>query len=328
MAKRTKLRDVAEACGVSVATVSYVLNRKPGQSISAETEAKIREKMREMNYVPNLAASFLKSGRSHLIGLILPQLEPGGLMDIQDGFSPRLVTALEMAARVNGYHMIISGTDISGDIESIVRNRGLEGVVILGDVSEKQIEMILDLNRPVICVEPKELDRKGRINLFEMHFEALDDPIRIEPMLLRRGCRDVTLLCTDKETEAAAALGWRVLPGADTMESGHETAMQLDVTNQKAEVGKAVVVMGEKRFLGFMQALAERGVHVPEMMRVVFVGNSSLVGSLYPTIERLQSNMKLAGDTAFDWIVKCREENAAPEKKDAIIPAVWATGRA
>ena len=75
--KRVSIKDVAREAGVSATTVSYVLNRNPDETISAETTQRVLEAVRRLHYVPNLNARSLSSRRSNLIGVLIPQTEPG-----------------------------------------------------------------------------------------------------------------------------------------------------------------------------------------------------------------------------------------------------------
>ncbi|HTH13500.1 MAG TPA: LacI family DNA-binding transcriptional regulator, partial [Spirochaetia bacterium] len=71
MAKTSSIRDIARHAGVSVASVSNVLNGKL-EKVSAETARRIRDVARDLDYQPNLTARSLSSGKSRLVGLVFP----------------------------------------------------------------------------------------------------------------------------------------------------------------------------------------------------------------------------------------------------------------
>ena len=75
--KRVSIKDVAKEAGVSASTVSYVLNSTPTETISPETKKRVMEAVSKLGYVPNLNARSLSSRRSNLIGVLIPQTEPG-----------------------------------------------------------------------------------------------------------------------------------------------------------------------------------------------------------------------------------------------------------
>ena len=71
--RRATAADVARSVGVSRATVGYVLNDTPGQTISATTRDKVIETARTLGYRPRAAAQALATGRTHLVLLVLPR---------------------------------------------------------------------------------------------------------------------------------------------------------------------------------------------------------------------------------------------------------------
>ena len=91
------IREISDAAGVSVATVSKVLNNKPG--VNQEPEARIREIARQLNYRPNLYARHLKRGHSSSLGVITEDLTVFNAPEIVDGIA---ATCEEC-----GYHFIL-----------------------------------------------------------------------------------------------------------------------------------------------------------------------------------------------------------------------------
>jgi LacI family transcriptional regulator len=82
-----RLKDIAADLGVSVVTVSSALHNRP--DISSETKARILDRVGELHYQPNLAARSLVTGRSSLIGLIVPDLVHPFFGEIAKGSPPR-----------------------------------------------------------------------------------------------------------------------------------------------------------------------------------------------------------------------------------------------
>ena len=106
---RATLKDVAQRAGVSSATVSYVLNGK--QSVSEKTKQRVLEAVRQLDYVPDLNARGLSMRDSKLIGVVVPQTEPGEHLMFQNTFYSEVLGSIEYYARQNGYHILISATD-------------------------------------------------------------------------------------------------------------------------------------------------------------------------------------------------------------------------
>ena len=70
MEKKVTIRDVAREAGVSVATVSYVLNNRSDQKISAETKKKVLQIANLLQFTPSYAAKILTTGKSNIIGIL------------------------------------------------------------------------------------------------------------------------------------------------------------------------------------------------------------------------------------------------------------------
>ena len=105
--KKISIRDIAEKSGVSVATVSRVINQNG--RYSAETEARVRQIMEEYNYVPNLLARGLRQQQVPEIGIIVP--------DITNEFFGRLVVQIESELFEHGYTLTICNTNEDRMIE-------------------------------------------------------------------------------------------------------------------------------------------------------------------------------------------------------------------
>ena len=95
------MKQVAERAGVSVATVSYVLN--DARKVRPETERRVLSAAKELGYSPNTAARSLVSGRSSMLGLIVP--------DIGNPFFPEITKAFQDAARLSGLETIVMNTN-------------------------------------------------------------------------------------------------------------------------------------------------------------------------------------------------------------------------
>ncbi|MBL0885119.1 LacI family DNA-binding transcriptional regulator [Myceligenerans indicum] len=99
-ARRATLKDVARVSGVSPTTVSFVLNDTPGQTIPADTRAKVFEAARSLDYSPHRLARALREGSSRVVLLKLGDLRPGHSMD---GF----VTGMRHELSRHGHTLVV-----------------------------------------------------------------------------------------------------------------------------------------------------------------------------------------------------------------------------
>jgi len=101
------LKDIAKDLGVSVVTVSKVLRNH--EDIGPETRARVQKRIKELNYQPNLAARALVTGRTSLMGLVVP--------DLVHSFFSQLAKDLSRVLRKKGYGLIISSSDEDAELE-------------------------------------------------------------------------------------------------------------------------------------------------------------------------------------------------------------------
>lgn len=104
------LREVAEAAGVSTATVSLVLNKKKNARISVETRKRVSDATRELGYRPNALAKTLVSGSSRFIGLVADAIAT-------TPFAGQIIHGAQDEAWKHGYALLIANTEGNGDLE-------------------------------------------------------------------------------------------------------------------------------------------------------------------------------------------------------------------
>ena len=101
------MKDIARDLGVSVITISKVLRNHP--DISDETRQRVLARVKELDYRPNLAARSLVTGRTYLVGLVVP--------DLLHPFFAEIAKSLSEALRNHGYYVIVSSSEEDPDME-------------------------------------------------------------------------------------------------------------------------------------------------------------------------------------------------------------------
>ena len=130
MAYRATLKDVAAAAGVSVTTVSLVLNNRPAR-VSDEKRKAIADAAKKLNYVPNQSARSLVTKQSQLVALIV--------LILRTCFSRRLPSVWRDECAAQGYSLIVANSDDSRAAEHELLQRlparGVDGVMLIRRVS-------------------------------------------------------------------------------------------------------------------------------------------------------------------------------------------------
>ncbi|PYV72165.1 MAG: LacI family transcriptional regulator [Acidobacteria bacterium] len=103
----TRMKDIARDLGVSVITISKVLRNHP--DVGDETRERVLTRVKELDYQPNLAARSLVTGRTYLVGLVVP--------DLLHPFFAEIAKSLSDVLRRSGYYLIISSSEEDPDLE-------------------------------------------------------------------------------------------------------------------------------------------------------------------------------------------------------------------
>lgn len=148
--KRASIKDIARIAGVSVATVSYVLNKKEGQRISEDTKKKIFDIAETINYVPNRIARSLQNNRTKLLGLIVA--------DISNDFYSSIARHLEDKALKLGYTLIIGSSDENAQkfskLIELFSQQQVDGMIVAPVAgSEDILQKLLDKNYPLVTID-------------------------------------------------------------------------------------------------------------------------------------------------------------------------------
>jgi DNA-binding LacI/PurR family transcriptional regulator len=145
--KRATINDVSKHAGVSIATVSRVLNNT--LPVSEETAEKVRTAIKELNYVPNTSARVLAGGKTHVLGLIIPEIAALSLIPLLSG--------IETTARSEGYRLLIyaSGADsLSGEkIRNILDENNTDGLIVyVNSLDEEELTRLARIGFPVVLL--------------------------------------------------------------------------------------------------------------------------------------------------------------------------------
>jgi LacI family transcriptional regulator len=131
---RVTLREVAEQAGVSMMTVSNVMNGNRAR-VSPGTIEKVQRIADELGYVPSASARSLATKASRLVGLLVPAADEDSLM-----ISPHtmaIVGLIERELRKYGYHLLLRGVAHPDEVAEALRSWSLDGAILLGFLDEE-----------------------------------------------------------------------------------------------------------------------------------------------------------------------------------------------
>lgn len=151
--KKTSLADIAKALGVSKTLVSMVLNGQGDtHGINIDTQKRVKDKAKELNYKPNSMARSLRTGKTNTIGLIVA--------DIANSFYAKMARGIEDYASTRGYNLIFASSDENADREktlvTMLRDRQVDGIIVATTLKEDDIDIykeFADAKYPFVFID-------------------------------------------------------------------------------------------------------------------------------------------------------------------------------
>lgn len=296
---RVTIADVAKSAGVATSTVSRALSR-PGR-VSEPLRQKIVAIANELGYYPSPQARSLKSGRTHNVALLIP--------DITNPFFFGLVRATQAQARARGYLQFVVNTEESAGVEAAYLaelGKSVDGVILaasrLSDdelASASRTLPIVTINRDIPNVPSVIIDTPAAM------VQALDH-------LVSLGHTSIAYL-SGPESSWSSRKRWSALqqaartravhlrdlgPFAPTVQAGAAAA---DAT--LATETTACICFNDLLAIGVLQRLGERGVRVPQDMSVM--GCDDIFGADFcnPPLTTFSAPLDQAGRLATDMLM-------------------------
>lgn len=327
MARRITIRDVAREAGVSPATVSYVCNGK--QSISEETKLRVQEAIKKLDYVPNMSARSLSSNDSLLIGVLVPQTEPGKLLMFENTFYSELLSNIEYEARIHGYHLLISGTDADESYLNLAKERNLDGIIAIGVYPDDFYAQLMQSGTPFVLVD----SYCGDCHCHNVRIDDSYGSYLATKYVLDKGHRNIAFFCGQlrengvmkKRFEGySQALHEYAIPfredylfeGKIDFDSGVALAQQL--VTKKTEVS-AIVAAADILAIGAMKALYEADISVPSQLSVIGFDDLQIARYSTPGLTTIHQQISQKGKRAVELLVQNIREPGLT-KREEILP--------
>ena len=128
---RVRIVDVADALGLSTATVSKVIHGKTGK-ISDETVKRVQQELEKSGYIPNMAGILLARNNSRIIGVVVNNHEMYEGRVLEDGFVMSSLNALSHEVNEKGYFLMIKTTSDISEIPVFASMWNMDGLILMG----------------------------------------------------------------------------------------------------------------------------------------------------------------------------------------------------
>ena len=303
------IKELAEACGVSVSAASKAMNHQKG--ISPEKAELVREKARELGYFPNAAARTMRTNRSRNIGLLFNNR-------LAHDYFSLVLEAIRDRAETLGYDITFLGNNPHTDMGYYehAKNRQCEGVIISqGNFEQEGLLRLVESELPVVSIEEAYLGRTAIVN---NNVESMREIIRY---LYAQGHRRIAFVhgelgSVTKERLAGFYQGCRdcgiQVPEAyviqarfhEPKDSGLATRALLALKNRPT----CILYPDDVSTLGGLTEISTQGLRVPEDISCFGYDGIRLASILRPALTTYWQDAKAIGTAAVDQLISAVED--------------------
>ncbi len=315
------LRQLADYLGLSETTVSRVVNQSPGAArISQKTHDRVMEAAARLSYRPSELARGLRSKRSMIVSVIVPE--------ISDGYSTSVLSGIQDALLDAGYfYFVVSHRhrpELLRDYPALLISRGVEGIIAVDTPIED------DVSIPIVSVSGhhrhtsgvnieldhllaaryslEHLKRLGhtRIAFIKGHAFSSDTQLR---------WRAIVNMAAELGIEIRAQLTVQLEGDGLGFEGGRAAAVSL---LQKGEPFTAIFAFNDLSAIGALMALREAGIDVPSQMSVIGFDDIPIAAIYNPALTTIRQPLQEMGRAAVVELLKMLRSEPAGKTAQSV----------
>lgn len=319
--KHATIKDVAKKAGVSISTVSRVIN--DSKPVTNEVKQKVLDVIKETGYVPNPLARSLVTKKSQLIGVIVPELT--------DTFSAEILNGIEEISKMYSYDILIANTYSERDLElksiSLLRAKQVEGIVIISwDIDEELVNVLENCGIPVVYISKYTMD-------FDIYNVAIKNAPATRDMtnfLIEKGHKKISLMRTNinlPEVADERLKGYKealsehkikfneklVKTCGTTYDDGY--AMAKELLNVKGTKPDAIFATSDEAAIGAMNACFDLGYNVPDDISIAGFNDVKFAKLYRPKLTSVSQPLFDIGAVAIRMVIKLIKGEEIGEKK-------------
>jgi LacI family transcriptional regulator len=311
------IRTVAQAAGVSIASVSRVLN---GLTTSQETISRVREAVNAVGYVPNSAAKSLKTSQTGQVAFAMENIGNAAYL--------AMVQAIQPVLRAAGYRLLLHSTDADVQDEiDVLRSLGqryVDGLILCPlRVTDRHIEELMRAQAPVVVigqlpegcpVDNVRVESRPGVALAVQHLAEtgrrrialVDGPVDTVPGRARYHGYQEGLARVDmtEDPDLVAFTGF-------TVDDGAKAARRL---LQRKNPPDAFFAANDLMALGVMQAARELGLDVPRDVAVVGMDDTELATTAWPPLSSVSLGARERGRLAAELLLERLADPGRPPR--------------
>ena len=318
------LKDIAIEAGVSVMTVSNVINGK-NSKVSEKNRTKINELVKKYNYVPNLTARSLTVKSSKIIGIILPSNDTKVNL-FKNPYISELFGVIETALREEGYYVMIKVVNNISKISELLKNWNMDGAIFFMPDYEHIIYSILKQNNlPMVFIDSySDLENVlgVSINDYKGGYIATKYLLNYghKKILFAGPCEEDNTIIKKRLEGYKSALSQFNIPFdkelvvniTPTYEAGIDLGR--NISNGMYDV-TSVVTTADIFAIGVMEGARINGMIIPNDLSII--GFDNLLPSIYvtPKLTTISQNIESKGKAAVKLLIDYIKNGSVPKNK-------------
>ncbi|MDV7686477.1 transcriptional regulator [Oenococcus oeni] len=314
--KRATINDVAEVARVSITTVSRYVNGKYGK-MSAKTRQKIQQAIKDVDYHVNRQAQMLKRQNSHLIGVVVA--------DVENFFSSLLFKGADQVLSDIGFQIILMNSNNSQLKEQRQIERLLElqvDGIILQPIGQLAVdyEFLKKQNVPTVIV-----DRKIEPEIWpEIVTDNYECSKKLGELMLQMQYPQILILSEKIDENTARQDRYKALDDLQKNHSFNLGLIEIKVTSSDDDIfvslknrtnnfkiKTAIYALKGPLLLRLMRVLTQRHISVPDQVGLAAFDDWEWAKLTHPLITTIQQNPKLIGSTAANKLLEEIQESEA-----------------
>lgn len=309
---RVRIVDVADALGLSTATVSKVIHGKT-EKISDETIKRVQQELERSGYIPNMAGILLARNNSRIIGVVVNDHEKYEGRVLEDGFVMSSLNALSREVNEKGYFLMIKTTADISEISVFASMWNMDGLILMG-FCEADYEKLRNQMRISFVVYDGYFEKCSKVvNLVINHYDGGYQAGKYFKELGHKKalCIADNFICMDKERiegfrkafEPGETLRWQIPKTQRERKCFYQDNFQELLENNVT----AVFAVSDFYALEFMRFLQGKGIQIPKDIQIIGFDDNTASRESNPLLTTIHQDASLRAKTAIHCLEAMRD---------------------
>lgn len=321
------LKDIAAEAGVSIMTVSNVINGKTAK-VSEENRIKINQIIENHHYVPNLTARSLSAKSSKIIGVIIPTYDTEENI-FTNPYVSELFGVIEHAVRMEQYYAMVLAVKTAEDISKALKNWNVDGAIFLMPQYDSIVDKIQEENKmPMVFIDSYSTNdsiMKVSLNDFKGGYIATKHLIMNghKKIAFAGACYPHTTIMKQRMLGYKKALEEAEIPFDENRviieNTNYESGLKVgrDISNHRYDI-TAVFSSADIMAAGIMEGCKLNGMVIPNDLSIIGYDNLKLGKYVTPKLTTVSQNISLKGETAVALLLNAIKSNGQNKKSETL----------